>query len=161
FYLQEYSLNDLFEKKLLLLLPFYIFLHESRFAEYDTDEQKRAELIQEFLAIRIKLETLSKEHKMSEYIQCTLIDMSKKVMKAITRNYANVQEGVASVMGGKVLEYEAKTILNEGISQGISQGYTKGCIETYLELVKEGIFTIEEAACRLGKSVEELQEYLI
>lgn len=36
--------------------------------------------------------------------------------------YRSVREGVKAVMGGKVLEYEAKTIRREGIKQGIEQG---------------------------------------
>lgn len=32
-------------------------------------------------------------------------------------------------MGGQVLDYDAKTIRNEGISQGISQGKTMGQTE--------------------------------
>ena len=45
-------------------------------------------------------------------------------MKA--QKYVSVREGVKSVMGGKVLEYEAKTIRNEGIQQGIEQGLEQG-----------------------------------
>ena len=36
-------------------------------------------------------------------------------------------------MGGKVLEYEAKDILRQGISQGITVGI-KNLVETYQEL---------------------------
>ena len=36
--------------------------------------------------------------------------------------YRSVREGVKTVMGGKVLEYEAKSIKREGIKEGIEQG---------------------------------------
>ncbi len=55
----------------------------------------------------------------SEYTRCTLIDMSNKVLEHIAMKYNSVREGVKSVMGGRVLEYEAKTIRNEGIEKGI------------------------------------------
>ena len=45
-------------------------------------------------------------------------EMSGKVLEHIARKHDRVREGVRSVMGGKVLEYEAKTILNEGIVLG-------------------------------------------
>ena len=32
---QQYTLDEIFEKKLLFLIPFYIFTHESRFEEYE------------------------------------------------------------------------------------------------------------------------------
>ena len=33
--IQNYTLDDVFRKKLYFLLPFYIFTHEARFAEYE------------------------------------------------------------------------------------------------------------------------------
>jgi len=59
-------------------------------------------------------------------------------------------------MGGKVLEYEAKTILNKGISQGFSQGR----IETYRELIHDGFITFAEAARRLHMEESELMDYV-
>jgi hypothetical protein len=37
-----------------------------------------------------------------------------------------IKKGGHDVMGGKILDYEAKNILNKGISQGISQGINQG-----------------------------------
>ena len=59
-------------------------------------------------------------------------------------------------MGGKVLEYEAKTILREGIQEGIQQGEKNTCIA----LVKDGVLKISDAAKRLGITEEEFQKYL-
>ena len=38
---QEYSLDEIFEKGLLFLIPFYIFKHERRFEEYEREAGKR------------------------------------------------------------------------------------------------------------------------
>lgn len=46
--------------------------------------------------------------------------------------YDTVREGVKSVMGGKVLDYEAKTIKNEGVEEGIEKG-----IEGTVSILKE------------------------
>ena len=40
--------------------------------------------------------------------------MSSKVLENIAQDYDNVRKGVYDVMGGQVLEYETKTIFNEG-----------------------------------------------
>ena len=45
---QTYSLDDIFEKGLLMLIPFYIFSHEKGFQEYNSNEQKLAELKAEY-----------------------------------------------------------------------------------------------------------------
>ena len=52
-------------------------------------------------------------------MRCTIIDMSNKVLEHIAKKYDAVRKGVKSVMGGKVLEYEAKTIRNEGLEEGL------------------------------------------
>ena len=52
--------------------------------------------------------------------------MSNKVLENIAKKYDVVREGVKSVMGGKVLEYEAKTIRNEGLEEGLAQGLEQG-----------------------------------
>lgn len=43
--------------------------------------------------------------------------MAGKVVENIAKKFENVREGVKSVMGGRVLEYEAKTILRQGIEE--------------------------------------------
>lgn len=149
---QKYTLHEIFDKNLLFIIPFYIFLHESKFAEYNQDKEKRKKLIREYEYIRNQLECLCDKRVIDEYVKCTIIDMSNKVLEHIAAKYDKVKEGVKSVMCGKVLEYEAKTIRNEGITQGK--------LETYLELVRDGLVAIEVAAQRLHRSVEEIERLL-
>ena len=59
-------------------------------------------------------------------MKCTIIDMSNKVLEHIAARYDSVKEGVKAVMGGKVLDYEAKTIKREGLKEGIEQGIEQG-----------------------------------
>lgn len=115
---QQYTLKAIFEKNLLLLIPFYIFSHESQFEEYEKDKTKLKSLQEEYEQIKNKLEELLNQGAISEYTRCTIIDMSNKVLEHIAVKYNSVKEGVKAVMGGKVLEYEAKTIKREGIEQG-------------------------------------------
>jgi len=117
---QQYTLKDIFQKNLLLLIPFYIFSHETRFKEYEKDETKLRMLQNEYEQIKNKLEELTSQGIISEYTRCTIIDMSNKVLEHIAAKYNSVKEGVKAVMGGKVLEYEAKTIKREGIKGTVS-----------------------------------------
>ena len=88
-------------------------------------------------------------------------------MGNIARKYDNVKEGVKSVMGGKILDYEAKIILNEGRKEGRKQGWSEGINEgilrTLFELVHDGILTITDAAVRAGLTEDvfasKMQEY--
>ena len=58
---QAYSLDDIFERGLLMLIPFYIFSHEKSFLEYNSNEQKLAELKAEYQKILEKLDELERQ----------------------------------------------------------------------------------------------------
>ena len=119
---QKYTIEEIFDKKLLLLIPFYIFSHEKRFEEYEKDEMKLKLLQEEYELIKNRLEDLMNQGEISEYTRCTICDMSNKVLEHIAVKYDSVKKGVQSVMGGKILEYEAKTILNKGREEGREEG---------------------------------------
>ena len=165
---QTYTIKDIFDRNLLFLIPFYIFSHESRFKEYETDEEKLRQLCAEYESILKRLTDLCEAGEISEYVKCTLVDMSKKVIENIAMKYANVKKGVTSIMGGKILEYEAKTILQDGIRKGklegeldgIRKGKIEGRLQSLVELVKDGLLSVSEAAKRLSMSEEELKKYL-
>ena len=115
---QKYSIDDIFEKGLLFLIPFYIFSHESRFQEYELDEDALKELKIEYMEIVKRLDSLLESGSISVYTKKMIVEMSNKVVNHLAQKYDNVKEGVTLIMGGKVLEYEAKQILNEGKIEG-------------------------------------------
>lgn len=143
---QAYSIDEIFEKKLLFLIPFHIFSHEKYLKEYDTNFEKLETLKKEYAKIRKRLEELQEAGAIDAYTKATLIDMSNKVLESIARRYENVREGVKAVMGGKVLEYEAKTILRKGISEGI--------LSTLCDLVQKNLLSVKDAAEQAGMSEE-------
>ena len=155
---QQYTIDEIFEKKLLFLIPFYIFTHESRFDEYENNADKRELLRTEVIGTMEKLEQMALTGEISEYEKCTIVDMSRKVVEKIAAKYENVRKEVTSVMGGKVLEYEAKTILQNGIKKGKIEGK----IDSILELLEElGTVSDELRSCiQEEKDMEVLKLYL-
>lgn len=148
---QRYTIEEIFEKKLLFLIPFNIFSHESRFAEYNKDEKKLEYLLREYEEIKGRLEHLVRRKAISEYTKCIITDMSNKVLESIARNYEHIREGVKSVMGGKVLDYEAKTIWNEGKMEGKIEGK----IELLFDLVRKNLLTVKDAAQQVNLTEDE------
>lgn len=55
---QRYGIEEIFEKNLLFLIPFYIFSHESRFEEYNNDKDKLEILKAEYADIMARLDQL-------------------------------------------------------------------------------------------------------
>ena len=59
---------------------------------------------------------------MSEHFMSTHISLTIKVVKNIAVKYPNITKGVQEIMGGQVLDYEAKRILNRGKKLGEETG---------------------------------------
>ena len=92
--MQKYTLEEIFEKNLLFLIPFYIFTHEKRFKEYDTDDEKLKALVEEYRDIRDRLEHLMEENVIDEFTKCTIVEMSDKVMRNIAKRFPKIRKGV-------------------------------------------------------------------
>ena len=152
---QEYSIEDIFEKNLLFLLPFYIFTHEGSFIEYDTNASRFEILRHEYLHIKGRLEELCKDRKLDEFTKCTIIDMSNKVLENIAKKYPNVRKGVKDIMGGQVLDYEAKKILHEGMSLKETELIKKMLIN------KISISVIMDVTNMPKETIENMREELI
>ena len=151
---QSYSLDEIFEKRLLMLIPFYIFSHEKSFSEYNNNEDKLEELKAEYQIILERLDDLEKQGIIGAFDKRTIIDLSSDVINEIARKYENVQKGIGAMMRGPLIQTEARTILNRGISQGISE--TKK--ETALRMLKMGKLTVEEIAECSALSVAEVEQ---
>ena len=117
---QSYSLQQIFDKNLLFLLPFYIFNLEKNFPLYEASEEALENLKKVYVDFMDRLEKEVTEGHISAYYRRTILDMSKKVLENIAAKYKNVQKGVSDIMGGRVLEHEGKTIYNAGIKEGIA-----------------------------------------
>ena len=149
---QRYSPEEIFSKGLLFLIPFHIFSHESRFAEYERDEGLMRGLLSEYEGIKDRLGELAESGRLTEYVKRTIEEMSDKVLEHIARKHDRVREGVRSVMGGKVLEYEAKTILNEGILLGRNEG-----IASTARRMLALNFTVEQISQATGLPLGEIE----
>ena len=170
--MKSYAQEQIFEKGLLFLIPFYIFTREAGFKEYEENDEKLLKLVKEYETIRNRLEELGKDGTINEYTKCTLVDMTNRVLENIAAKYQKIRKGVKNAMGGQILEYEAKSIRNEGIKQGIEQGRKEGRkegmkegkmeerISLVRELMKNLNFTAEQAMSALGIPEAEYSRYI-
>ena len=155
---KTYSIEEIFEKKLLFLIPFYIFTYESRFAEIENSADELEELKAEYEGIKNRLEQLAADGVIDEFYKKTIMDMSERVLANLAASYDNIRKGVGSVMSGQVLDYEAKRIKNEGIEEGRAEGHTEGFIDAMISLVKDGILSVKDAATRAGVTEAKFQQ---
>ncbi len=149
---QRYSLAEIFEKRMLFLLPFYIFRFEKRFSEIETDWQKEELLKSDYRLIQRQLMEWEEAGKLDSYTKATIVNMIQKVAESIARNHPTVQEGVSIVMGGKVLDYEAKRIKQSGIEEGREEGKMNALALSVKNLMKNLSMTADEAMKAMGVS---------
>ena len=132
--IKEYSIEEIFRKNLLLLIPFHIFVFESRLEDIESDEDALLQLKSYYSSIRIELDELAAEGSISEFEKQTIIEMSNSVVDSLARKYEHVRKGVGNVMGGIILDTQAKRILNQGREEGIDIGEDRmGALYIYLE----------------------------
>ena len=84
----------------------------------------------------------------------TIIELSGDVIREIAKKYENVQKGLGDIVGGALIETEARTILNQGKSQGINENKK----ETALRMLQDGELPIDKIAKYSGLKVSEVQQ---
>ena len=85
--------------------------------------------------------------------------MIDKVAMFRASKYASVQKEVEEIMGGKILNYEAKDIRNKALREGKEAGKQEGIAELIVKMYKNG-FKPEQIASAIDKSVDEIREIL-
>lgn len=168
---QRYSLEELFEKNLFFLLPFYSFCYEKELPQIDRDEKKRKKLADVYRGMRIRLDELCETKQINEYQKYEVIHAARLVMDKLMVKYPKTRKEVYEVMGGKVIESEADRILQrgmekgmrqgveQGMRQGVEQGIRQGVQQGVQQGVKQGIRQMIEKMLRNDKTPEQIAEF--
>ena len=142
--LRDYSIDEIFEKNLLILLPYYIINYEKELSKVAEEKERKENLLSEFIAIISRLEKATKE---DEGLFLDIVKMMQRVMRYLLREEPEMKERMGDVMGGKVLSLPSDKLRKErsiGISQGISQ-----TISALIETCKEFNATKEDTVARI------------
>ena len=125
---ENYTKDKIFEKNLLMLLPFYVMRYEDAADKIDKDPEKLRELLKEYEDIRRKLEEeLSAVGRSSLYA-----DLNKLIVRIsnyIFRKEDKIKKGVSEVMRGKVLQLESERLIELGEARGKAIGKAIGKAE--------------------------------
>ena len=123
--LETYTRNSIFEKNLLMLLPFYIMRYEKEIHRINQDQEKLQSLLDEYEDIRVMLEKELTETGRAE-LYTNLNKLITKISDYICRDEEVVRERLGETMGGKVLELESERLRAEGKVLGESIGEARG-----------------------------------
>ena len=157
--MQNYTIDIMFKKRLLILLPFYLFVVEKSLKDCEADSDKLAELLNSLQTIVKGLDALLLLGDIDELTRNSILEFSNMVNTHLARNYAMVRKGVEEIVNGKILEYESKTIFQNGWREGYKQAFKEGYEEIREEIItamlREGI-NIDRVAKIAEMTVEQV-----
>ena len=119
---QEYTREEIFEKRLLFFLPYYVMRYERQFRRIEGDEGRLAELRGEFEAILRGLV----EDEDEELPRADLMELILRVVDHMLGSESRIRREVHEVMGGRVLELYSERRMREGRAEGRDLGRAEG-----------------------------------
>ena len=158
-YIERYTQDVIFQKKLLFFLPFYVMRYEKSREDIEKDPAKLQKLLDEYAAIASRLEE-GLLGKGREALYRYLVEVIIKIADYIFADSEKTKKGVDRIMGGKVLELKTDKLINE-IRQDVKEEVKAEVKEEVKAEVKEKVKaeTKEEIViCMLKRGKSTLEE---
>ncbi|MBE5968852.1 MAG: hypothetical protein E7242_01330 [Lachnospiraceae bacterium] len=127
--LQNYTLDDIFEKDLLMVLPFFIIKYEKDLKDIASNQAKKHKFLEEFSNLMVRLKD-SKITKDFDAIYSDLISLMQYIANYELDDFGDLKKEVGDIMGGKVLDLP---------SDKLREQFTEGKINKALEVYKKCI----------------------
>ena len=125
---KKYTVDRIFEKRLLILLPYHILRYEHFLKHNGMDTRKLQQLLADFREINRRLEeTAEKENKSHLYMD--MIVLIEQIADYIIPKNNTIRKGLGDVMGGKILKLRSEELLELGEARGEARGKAKGRLE--------------------------------
>ncbi len=151
--LSDYTMDKIFGKKLIVLIPFYLLRYEKDFKKNQISAETSQELIEDCKKIAITMRE-NKEITEQEYID--VMDAFGKVTSYVLRKHQKTKEEVKRIMGGEIYETASEKLLKKGRKEGRAEGER----DTLISLFTKGVITDEQASEQLGVSVDDFRGML-
>ncbi len=123
---QNYTKDEIFQKKLLVLLPFYLMRYEDEFPLMDTDSSARDAFLAECEDLR---DRIASEVEPDGMLYHDLIRLILKFSNHLLVKHPKTRKGVKNVMGGKILTLPSDQLKKEhelGRKEGFAEGHAEG-----------------------------------
>lgn len=159
-YIERYTQDVIFQKKLLFFLPFYVIRYEKSREDIEKDPEKLQKLLDEYVTISRRLEESLLENG-KEALRRYLVEVIIKIADYIFSDSEKTKKGVDRAMGGEVLELKTDKLINE-IRQDVKEE-VKEEIKTETKekivicMLKRGKSTLEEIAADTQMPIEQVE----
>lgn len=147
-HLQDYTVHDLFEKKLVALLPYYILRHERFLTSDDADEEKIGRIMAEVEEIDVSLKNMLNTGMEAHTYTC-LSWLIREVAEHL------IPAGNQALEAACRIGVQRPRIESDISTKNIADEHI---LELYYSCIQDGDMLPERAAKRLNISVPELRE---
>lgn len=141
---QNYSKEDIFDKKLLFFIPYYILKFEKKLDEIDGNKEELKQLTIEYQDIYDRLCNLEGIKEIDGTYLHHLVNLTDKLVRVVADKKENVKREVIK-MGGKVLELEGEIIFKQAREQGLQEGVEQAQANSILKYMDKRGGDFEEA----------------
>lgn len=141
----DFSLDMIFENRLYMLLPFYVFNYEKSLGEIDSDKERITEFLNMYGEIFNRLELAQSTGLLSAKTIGVIISVTHSVFCKLASGKKNLLKKGDDYMGGKVLDLPEVVFYKRGIEKGIEQGLEQGMEKVIENMLKKGISNDEIA----------------
>ena len=152
--ISDYSVEDISNKDLFLLIPFYVFKFENFFPQMDKPENGIMEkLISELNVLCTTLNTALSSGKLKEQDIMVISDMFKKVIRNLMEDHEIARKELMKSMGGTILDYPTKTAYKLGDRLGTA----RQLVRSVKKIMDKYHVSLEDACDGCGSTVEEYE----
>ena len=152
---KKYTVDRIFEKRLLILLPYHILRYEHFLKHNGTDTRKLQQLLADFREINRRLEeTAEKENKSHLYMD--MIVLIEQIADYIIPKNNTIRKGLGDVMGGKILKLRSEELLELGEARGEARVEARGKAKGRLEGKREERLDAIQNMMDLGLTKEQI-----
>lgn len=152
---QKYTVNAMFEKNLLILLPYHILRYEHFLKSNKSNEKKLNQLLDDYRKINERLTDTCEKEKKSE-LYTDMICLIKEISDHVIPKENEARKGMDDIMGGKVL-----TLPSDLIRQGREEGLSQGRLNEIFSSVQDGDYPISRGAQKAEMSIEHFEKAMI
>lgn len=149
---KDYTVSSIFEKQLLLLLPYHILRYEHFLKSRRIDQKKMDQLLDDYRQINAQLSKLQDTDGRGQ-LYVDLIELINQIADYIIPEDNPSRERIGDVMGGQILKLRSERLREEGREEGRT-------LEIY-SMVQDGDTSPERAARRLGITIPVLKNRMI
>ena len=149
---KRYTVDRIFEKRLLILLPYHILRYEHFLKHNGTNSKKVKHLLDDFREINRRLEYASEKEQKS-HLYMDMIVLIEEIADYIIPEDNAIRKGLGEIMGGKILKLRSEELLE----QGEARGEARGRIDAIQNMIK---YNVPKEKILLDYTSDEYEEAL-